>query len=189
MESNFDSQSQLLEERVSRLEESELESSQGKLSLEQYSELLSLYICSHDLLNARLLWKRIPDNIKVSSELKAIWEVGKAAWLSDYQAMHVAVQSFEWSTTIKSIMEAFTMDIKERYLKLVSDGYTSARISFLAELLGASESDVRAIVTSRGWTIHGDFVHPAKNKPDSNGVLNNEEHLEKLTQYILFLES
>ena len=73
------------ENRLATLENQELDSPLGQLSVESYSEFLGLYLLTNDLVNAKLLWKRIPTEMKFTNdELKAIWEVGKAAWKHDY---------------------------------------------------------------------------------------------------------
>ena len=71
--------------RLASIEDQELDSSLGILTVELYSEFLGLYLLTGDLPNAKLLWKRIPPEMKSKNEeLKAIWEVGKAAWKHDY---------------------------------------------------------------------------------------------------------
>ena len=73
------------EARLGILENQELESPRGVLTAELYAEFLALYLLTNDLANAKFLWKRIPDEAKTESdELKAVWEVGKAAWQRDY---------------------------------------------------------------------------------------------------------
>ena len=71
--------------RLSSIEDQELDSPLGILTAELYTEFLGLYLLTNDLCNAKLLWKRIPADIKTSNEeLQAVWEVGKAMWRHDY---------------------------------------------------------------------------------------------------------
>nr|XP_002126361.1 COP9 signalosome complex subunit 8-like [Ciona intestinalis] len=190
MESNApDCTEQLLQQRLAVMEDLELDSPHGKLSTEQYCEFLALYLLANDLANAKLLWKRIPGDIKSSNELKAIWEVFKAVWTHDCKGIHNTIQAYEWSVNIKKIMSEFTLSVRERYLRLVAHGYTEVKISFLAELLGVGELETCKLIESKGWSVSGAFARPVKTKLEADSVLNNEEHLEKLTQYILFLES
>ena len=77
-------------EKISVLEDKELQSSSGQLSFNEYCELLALYLLDNDLANAKALWNRTPEDIKsLSPEYKAIWEIGKAAWTSDYESNFV----------------------------------------------------------------------------------------------------
>lgn len=76
------------EKKLQGLEEQELDSPHGQLTAELYTEFLGLYLLTNDIINAKLLWKRIPSNIKLShDELKAVWEVGKCAWKHDYSGI------------------------------------------------------------------------------------------------------
>ena len=73
------------QKRLNSIEDQELDSQLGLLTAELYTEFLGLYLLTNDNINAKLLWKRIPENIKLThNELKALWEVGKCAWKHDY---------------------------------------------------------------------------------------------------------
>ena len=73
------------QERLATIEDQELDSPLGILDVELYCEFLGLYLLTNDLANAKLLWKRTPADMKTSNEeLKAVWEVGKAAWNHNY---------------------------------------------------------------------------------------------------------
>ena len=52
----------------------------------------------NDVVNAKLLWKRIPDSTKQEApELERLWRVGKHFWSSDYKAVFDELDKEEWS--------------------------------------------------------------------------------------------
>jgi COP9 signalosome complex subunit 8 len=58
--------------------------------------------------NAKLLWRRIPENVKASNpELGAIWKIGQSMWVRNFAGVHAALAEREtWSEPVTSIMEA-----------------------------------------------------------------------------------
>lgn len=178
--------------RLASIEDQELDSPLGILSVELYTEFLGLYLLTKDLSNAKLLWKRIPADMKTDSEeLKAVWEVGKTMWKRDYSGFHAKINACEWSEVIKRIMLQYKMDITEHCFSLVAGGYTSIELNYLANMLGLTPAETIAAIQKKQWTyIEEDkIIKPVKTKKDVTYDLQNEEHLEKLTRHILYLET
>ncbi|CAK8683999.1 COP9 signalosome complex subunit 8-like [Clavelina lepadiformis] len=178
--------------RLEVIENQELDSPQGKLTAEVYREFLALYLLNKDVINAKFLWQRIPFDIKNGdAELQAVWTVGKSAWKHDYAGVHAGVNAYEWSGTVKRIMHQYKVDVQEHCLNLVAGGYTSIKLQYMANILGLSDADTIEAIQRRGWSylMETNMIKPVKNKKEINYSFNNEEHLERLTQHILFLET
>lgn len=55
--------------------------------------------------NAKYLWKRIPANIKTSTnELGHIWAIGQHMWKRDFPAIYKAFNGITWSESVAEIM-------------------------------------------------------------------------------------
>nr|CAB3232937.1 COP9 signalosome complex subunit 8-like [Phallusia mammillata] len=178
--------------RIAILENQELESPKGILPAELYCELLALYLLTNDLANAKFLWKRIPADVKSdSAELKAVWEVGKNAWQQNFAGVHTALDSYDWSEQCRPVMSQHKENLRENCLNMIAGSYTSVKITYLAQILGLDKSTALELVKNRGWEYseEKEIVKPMKTKQIMECKPKNEEHLERLTQYILFLET
>lgn len=181
-----------VEQRCEIIENSELESPSGQLSSDLSCELLSLYLLQNDTNNMKYLWKRIPDAIKLKCpEVHAIWEVGKALWKRNYSEAHTLSHAYSWSDTINKLMNLFRESLRARCISLVANGYSSIKKQDLAALLGLDENETSELITSKGWITQPDseFVKPLPEKRHYDNAIDNKQYLEKLTQYILFLET
>lgn len=55
--------------------------------------------------NAKLLWKRIPNEIKQSnSEIQAVWNVGVKLFKRELSDIYALVDSVEWPLHLNNIM-------------------------------------------------------------------------------------
>lgn len=55
--------------------------------------------------NAKLLWKRIPANLKHENpELNAIWGIAKKLWQRDFASIYAALTEFEWPNHLRNVM-------------------------------------------------------------------------------------
>lgn len=78
--------------------------------------MYDVFIPLDDSINARLLLKRIPSDMKNHSELKALAEIAQLLFKRDYPGIYVAINRFEWSETIKPLMEQFGMELRQRFI-------------------------------------------------------------------------
>jgi len=181
-----------LEQRCEVIENLELDSPTGQLSADLYCELLAIHILQNDLCNAKYLWKRIPKSEKSKSmELPAVWEVGKALWKHNYSEAQTLSTAYNWSDNVHKLMDAFREALRMRCLKLITQGYSSIKKQHLSSMLGLSEDETSDLIQRQGWSTQPDseFVKPFSGKKLEDSAINNKEYLEKLTQYILFLET
>ena len=83
---------------------------------------------------------------------------------------------------------------EQREQSMKGFSYCSKNISVIIRLrmvLGLSKDETIDVVTKRGWTClnQNEIIKPIKNKKEAKYALQNEEHLEKLTRHILYLET
>jgi COP9 signalosome complex subunit 8 len=56
--------------------------------------------------NAKLLWKRIPSNIKSeNSELSAIWQIGIKLWNRELSQIYSLLKDYEWPNHLKNVIK------------------------------------------------------------------------------------
>lgn len=164
----------------------------GSASGEVYTQLLAVYLFQNDICNAKFLWKRTPDEIKLSTpELAKLWNVGCHIWKRDFVAVYNALKE-EWSPSIQPIITALTEKLQKRTFDLVSNAYTSIRAEGLAKLMGITrEAALSAAVTS-GWISDPatGMITPKKTElPQKEIPLTSEQELALLTDYVSFLEN
>ncbi|CEG40216.1 cop9 signalosome complex subunit 8 [Plasmopara halstedii] len=123
--------------------------------LKSVSEELELVIAASTNLNdARFLWKRIPIEIKQSSEeLRNIWEVGKALWQRNFAAAYAAMD-YDWSPSLQGLVEALKISTRDDVAELLSQAYSTISISDVALALGFTRHE-NAIhyCSSLGWEV------------------------------------
>ena len=60
---------------------------------------------THSRDHAKLLWQRIPSEVKDSSpELKDLWEIGKKLWKREFAAVYSLAQSPSWPPHLEPIV-------------------------------------------------------------------------------------
>lgn len=189
------------------LESQELESPAGQTSPQIYGQLLAIHLLFNDLTSARLLWKRIPDQIKTTNnELALIWTVGKLMWKKNYSEIYSTINSCPvWPNHLKNIMKLILESTRQRVISLISRAYSSISLSNAAQLLGLSQEETIALAPSLNWSLDSESGHLNITQCDNNtttnvtqknrsnptvwGLDNGTELMEKLTDYIIFLES
>ncbi|XP_078344909.1 COP9 signalosome complex subunit 8-like isoform X2 [Oculina patagonica] len=136
------------DELCTKCEQMELD---GGASGEVYSQLLAVYLFQNDVCNAKFLWKRAPEEIKVSTpELAKLWNVGCHMWKRDFVAIYESLKE-EWSPTIQPIMTALEEKLRSRAFDLVSKAYTSIQAEDLARLMGITTEAAVSAAVSSGW--------------------------------------
>ncbi|KYN36390.1 COP9 signalosome complex subunit 8 [Trachymyrmex septentrionalis] len=200
-----------LNKLMNELEISELESPTGVISAQAYMRLLAVYLHRNDLCNAKYLWKRIPSDVKTAhEELGRVWTVGQCMWQRNWPAVHTAL-NVEWSEDVKDVMTAlkeelsltepppistpiFPDNVRERVMRLISKAYSSLNLMTMATMSGMSLDEARQAAIDRDWTVDGTIVQPRKQIDEeqysqSDKICLTEEQLQKLTQFVSFLEN
>lgn len=79
-------------------------------------------------------------------------------------------------------------------MRLISKAYSSLNLTTMATMSGMSLDEARQAATDRGWTVDGTIVQPRKQIDEeqysqSDKICLTEEQLQKLTQFVSFLEN
>jgi COP9 signalosome complex subunit 8 len=198
------------------LEGQELESPAGQTSPQVYGQLLAIYLLFNDLTSAKFLWKRIPDNVKATNnELSVIWSVGKLMWKKNYSEIYRTIDSIPiWPNHLKNIMKLISESTRQRVIGLISKAYSSISLNDASQLLGLNNDETLRLAEKLNWQHENESGFLTINQqqcdiPGTNinqqrsdrhqklsaragtvlGLDNGTELLEKLTEYIIFLES
>ncbi|XP_071577060.1 COP9 signalosome complex subunit 8 [Temnothorax nylanderi] len=183
-----------LNKLMNELEISELEAPTGVITPQAYMRLLAVYLHQNDLCNAKYLWKRIPPDMKTAhEELGRVWTVGQCMWQRNWPAVHAAL-NVEWSEDIKDVMTVLKDNVRERVMRLISKAYSSLNLATMATMSGMSLDEARQAAIDRGWTVDDTIVQPRKQIDEeqydqSDKICLTEDQLQKLTQFVSFLEN
>lgn len=172
------------------LENQEL-SSNGKCSDRVYAQLLAIYLLTNDLQNAKLLWKRIPKDVKTNSDdLKAIWQIGTSLLKRKSSEIFGLIDGYEWPNFLLNIMKELKEEIRKNNLNLIQKSYSYISINdFKRMLYLQTEDELIEIVKTKNWNLDGqDGIHVTKSAPVFESLSSNQDHLAKLVSHVTFLE-
>ena len=206
------------EQQLAALEEQELESDDNP-SLNLYTQLMALYVLTDDLPSARLLWKRIPSEMKQpDSDLIHVWRLASLLiqrHLKDIPEVYHICQNRTWPPFVKKIIGQISVYTRQRMISLISSAYSHIKFVEFARLTGCStEQEARTLVSDLGWQADPtspDFIvvpkkvvsspttsngHPtasfeSASFDDDEEVRDTSSHeqLHRLTEYVAFLEN
>lgn len=89
--------------------------------------------------------------------------------------------------------------LHERIMRLIAKAYSSLDLTAMATMCGLSLEEAKQAAINRGWNVDGTIVQPRiekRNDEDEEQYQNEmsklcltEEQLQKLTQFVSFLEN
>lgn len=179
---------------VKVLEQEELNHSNGA-PLDLYKKLLMLYLMEFDLINAKFLWKRIPNSLKTDDELTAIWKIGQHLWKREFTEAYSIISSYQWSDSHKESSQKLYSILQKRMTELVSNAYSIIKFDALAKLLGINdEAAMLEMANSKQWDIdHENKLVKIKKQLNEKQFSEKDndlpETLHRLTNYVSFLEN
>lgn len=122
-------------------------------------------------------------------------------WKKNYSEIYQTIQSFPtWPKHLKNIMKLILESTRQRVIELISKAYSSIRLGDASKLLGLSEEEAINLAGTLNWSYEVDTGFLMINQRDTSaqqtksgqtllGIDNGTELLERLTDYIIFLES
>lgn len=176
-------------------EEVELDAaaSGSKAAAQVYAALLAVYLLQRDLVNAKFLWKRAPQEYKEKKESSAfmpeIWSVGRCLWQKDWPEAHVQLRSLTWPPHVQPIMAELVESLRREVADIVSRSYDTISSTELAEMLGIP--DAKAACDELGWTMENGFVKVKRQSATSQstrGAISLND-LPGLTDWVSTLEN
>lgn len=156
-----------------------------------FSQLFIIFLSLFSL-EARLLWKRIPSDIKNENvELQKVWNIGKQFFTRDLFSIQPSIDREEWPDYLVEMMEHLRDETVERVINLISAVYSCIHINDIVSALHLSLNESIEKVNSLGWryTPQDGFVYPVKLEKDNNVEQDFDQSLANLTKYVAFLES
>lgn len=182
---------EILAEFVNNCEQTELD---GLATAETYAQLLAVYLLQNDLSNAKFLWKRIPEDVKMNAnELQKIWNVGCKMWLKDYSGIYVALRQ-DWSVKIQPIMGMLQSDVQDHLFELVQKAYTSIHVDNFSVFVGMDAENALQVARDHNWQYDSATKMLSPVKPNLGSAQNSDisitsdRQLGILTDYVSFLE-
>lgn len=148
------------------------------------------HLYADDVNSARFLWKSIPSAIKESQpEVRAAWRICQCFWMRDYEGVHEAILSFDWSQEAKGLVAAFSELYTKRMFQLLLSAYSTISIKDAARFLGTNEDDAIKYVVQQGWTVdHASQMLTVKKQPLVTEQKLDPGKLQRLTEYVFHLE-
>lgn len=173
------------------LEQQELTSG-GQCSSQVYAQLLAIYLLSNDLPNAKLLWNRISSKIKnESQELTALWAIGQRLIRRDLAAVYESIDEHQWPSYLNNIVRELRQQTRSEAIALIGKSYAYIRRDQLAKLTSCStEQQLDELIERMNWTAdEQEGVIITKKTVPVDALIGNHEQLQKLTEYVAFLEN
>ncbi|XP_013381777.1 COP9 signalosome complex subunit 8 [Lingula anatina] len=174
-----------------QLENQELESPGGVATPQIYGQLLTIYLVQNDLNNAKYLWKRIPAAVKSANpELGNIWTIGQKMWQKDFAGIYEAINK-DWSDNLKPTMATLLESTRRRVFNLVAQAYSSVSGDQFAQMMGMTVEEAVQAAVSQDWKADAQtrLVIPVRSAPQSETSVPSEQMLERLTDFVSFLEN
>ncbi|EGC28488.1 hypothetical protein DICPUDRAFT_160083 [Dictyostelium purpureum] len=151
--------------------------------------MLTLLI-ENDIVNAKLLYKRIPQDFKNSNQpLKNIWNIVKSISQSDSTSTYKALSEGlgdDYAPLLNTLKKLY----QSRTFNLISDAYSSITVNDCSSFLGLSNDDTISFTTSKGWTFdkESNTLKPIPIPKISSASPSGNEQIKSLADYVLFLE-
>jgi len=158
------------------------------LSEEFYTISLLVCLLEKDLISARFLLKRMPNQIKdTSNDIQLLSSIVKALWNRNWSSAHALLASVEWKENTKDLVCQLSDHLRESTLVLVSKSYTCIRLKDLADFLGVADVEASAISQSKGWAVDNSMVFP-KLIEQEVACHADLDLLKEHTRHVMFLE-
>nr|CAG4641258.1 EOG090X0F3A [Eulimnadia texana] len=188
-----------LSAQAAELEQLELDGAlTGTLNDEVYCRLLFVYFCQYDMCNAKLLWKRIPQEVKARCPLLAeVWTLGQKLWNQEHPQVFSLLRNAAWPEDLKPYAALLFESYRTKIINLIAKAYSSVHLQTFANILGLNEhtEEVEAVLLKlkeeAGWRVDAGagLIIPESPAPPPIEIVSNAEQLEKLTNFVSFLEN
>lgn len=141
------------------------------------------------------MWKR--DYPSAYSALQAPWSDNVRHIMTTLQGMifvvmlHKELVFFCKQSHFNLSFQCIAEELRSRAIDLIANAYSSIALSDLAAMAGINDREAERISNERGWIIDAEteMVHPVRPPPSSQVTTSSEGQLNKLTDYVSFLEN
>merc|ERR1711904_379448 len=171
-------------------EKIELETREDTCQLEWvYAIQMISHMIANQLNDARFCWKRVPETLRQSGELRAICKVLESLWDKDYVGFHAKASAYEWSELLQPLMSVLAGEVKAKIEALISQVYTSISLEDLSTILPTSKEEVNKVIEKNGWKLDAgsNMVKITKQDVESDKSIP-ESSLQQMTKYVVHLD-
>jgi len=169
---------------------------QKELTAGDTNKIPDVDICLHfvalymeDERSARYLWKRLGKEKKGVSEIKAIWELGKALLTNQHDKFFSLASKTAWGPTLQHHIERLVAQRRIKCSSLIAKAYSSVSLKDLARECGlASLEGAKTHALSMGWAVEGEYALPHEVQEEKKADETSIDQLAQLTEYVLHLE-
>nr|CCA17761.1 COP9 signalosome complex subunit putative [Albugo laibachii Nc14] len=106
------------------------------LSHDFYSILLAVAIMSGNDYDARYLWKRLPQELKLNNEIRALHAIFMALQMRRVSDTYLIIEQTKWRTELKPIIACLRGVLRDRMVQSLSKAYLSIGTQSAAQMLG-----------------------------------------------------
>ncbi|GAM17524.1 hypothetical protein SAMD00019534_006990 [Acytostelium subglobosum LB1] len=161
-------------------------------SEEQTRKYYPVYILSlliqNDIKNARLLWNRIPSELKAAdAHLKPIWSLTKHIAQLNYPMIYKSLTG-NYGTDLAPFIIHLKETFQYRTFELISNSYSNISVNDCSVYLGIPTDHVLKYTESQGWTRDGNSLQPVPIKAKDSHVKSGNNLIHSLADFVLSLE-
>ncbi|KAK9817679.1 hypothetical protein WJX72_000567 [[Myrmecia] bisecta] len=142
-----------------------------------------------DLVDARFVWKRLPEAAKQTAEVQAALTLLQCLWSKDYEGTWAALSSHAWNPPVSGLVGGLALKTREHIFELLTRAYSHIPTSKAAALLGLPEQETLQLVQQQGWEHDpATAVLKVHQPPVRPGDRTSLDDLQRLTEYVAHLE-
>mmetsp|Transcript_18084 Transcript_18084/g.46961 ORF Transcript_18084/g.46961 Transcript_18084/m.46961 type:complete len:211 (+) Transcript_18084:86-718(+) len=143
-----------------------------------------------DQLNAaRFLWKRIPAVVQQHAQVALAHGVLAARWQCKFPEFFRQLTSGPWDASLQPLLAQVVARSREQLLGKIGNAYKAISADRVAALLGLDAASARQACGQRGWPVDAaGGIEPAPSKRSEGLVEMGEAQLQKLAEYVSYLE-
>eukprot|EP00472_Partenskyella_glossopodia_P011492 CAMPEP_0197527758 /NCGR_PEP_ID=MMETSP1318-20131121/22707_1 /TAXON_ID=552666 /ORGANISM="Partenskyella glossopodia, Strain RCC365" /LENGTH=207 /DNA_ID=CAMNT_0043082547 /DNA_START=56 /DNA_END=679 /DNA_ORIENTATION=- len=121
------------------------------------------------------------------SLLGKIWDLGKQLKLKDRKKFYALVESTEWPSEVQPFIAALRISVRERMTRFIATAYRSVPLDKCAELMGFSNKEAEAAISSLSWRCSDGLVYPKPIEESSSSGFASDAQLRELGDLSKFL--
>eukprot|EP00927_Polykrikos_kofoidii_P021846 TRINITY_DN20563_c0_g1_i1.p1 TRINITY_DN20563_c0_g1~~TRINITY_DN20563_c0_g1_i1.p1 ORF type:complete len:247 (+),score=54.61 TRINITY_DN20563_c0_g1_i1:155-895(+) len=155
-----------------------------------YAAHLLAYLLDGQLNNARFLWKRTPPAVQQVAQAAMAHEALVARWHRRHAEYFAKLEaSGSWDSGLLPLVEEVAKRGRKHLFDKLGDAYKMISSDRISDMLRLDASAVLAACDHRGWSVD-EFgnVSPVPVKADEDLMQMGEAQLQKLAEYVSYLE-
>lgn len=124
-------------------------------SFDFFIQYMGLYLLKGDLINAKFLFKRLPQSIKDDSSMKSLWFIARLLWQQDTKKFFSTCTDLQSNLNNTDILYYIIERIRDRQLKiwidLIKQAYSCVSIKFICDYFNLKFEELLNLFDSKSW--------------------------------------